>query len=268
MLPIPRNVFTINDYTDNRNSVRSIAPLKKGNSGYYLYPKINNVYNANNNNVNNGEYNINEFNNDNKAYYNQLRNNSNNNINNNNNENVNKGRKVRFTNTVKVKPYTLMNNYKNYIAQRYEKEPDNPILLNIINRMKNTKSRYIKGTKKPSGTRKRSGENKYARTIRRGKYTKNTKLPQTVLNRSEKDSISAHEYAKIMNRLNLNNEDKLHDINRILKEINNSQYPSNIDLGLKSYIYSKYRKGLTPYERDIYKKYYRNEMEKLSRYNE
>ncbi len=266
MLPIP-NVFTINSYNNNANSVRSITALPRGKSGYYKYPNNNNnVYNANNNNENNNEFNNNEFNNnDNSNYYIPLKENTNNNnsniINNNNNSSR---RRIRFKNTVKVKPYKLMDNYKNYILQRREREPNNPVIHSILNRMKNSKSKYLRGTKKPAGTRKRSGENRNARTARRGKYSKNAILPQNVLNRSNMSSIIAHEYAKIVRELDLNNNDKFIDINKILEVINTSEYPANIDLGLKSYIYSKYRKALTPNERNIYKRYYENEVSKFS----
>ncbi len=273
MLPIPRNVFTINSYSNNANSVHSITALKRGKSGYYRYPNINNnnnAYNANNNNENNNELNINEFNNnDNSNYYIPLKENTNNsnNINNNNNNNSSRHR-IRFKNTVKVKPYKLMDNYTNYILQRREREPNNPVIHSILNRMKNSRSKYIRGTKKPAGTRKRSSENKYARTARRGRYTRNAILPQNVLNRSNKYSMIAHEYAKIVRDLDLNNNDKFVDINKILKVIDTSEYPANIDLGLRSYIYSKYRKALTPNERNIYKRYYANEVSKFSTQSE
>jgi hypothetical protein len=267
MLPIPRNVFTINSYNNNANSVRSITALPRGKSGYYQYPNNNNTnaYNANNNNNGNNELNNNEFNNnDNSNYYIPLKENTNNNNIINNNNNNNSRRRIRFKNTVKVKPYKLMDNYTNYILQRREREPNNPVIHSILNRMKNSKSKYIRGTKKPSGTRKRSGENKYARTARRGKYPSNVTLPQNVLNRSNKYSMIAHEYAKIVRDLDLNNNDKFVDINKILEIIDTSEYPANIDLGLKSHIYSKYRKALTPNERSIYKRYYANEMSKFS----
>lgn len=261
MLPIPGNVFTVNN---NRNSVRSITALKRGKSGYYEYPSNNNnAYNANNNNNNNNEFNINEFyNNNNDTYNEQLKNN------NNNNSNEKPNRRVRFRNTVKVKPYKLMNNYKNYILQRYEEDPTSPYIQNIINKMRNQKYKYIRGIKKPAGTKKRSGENINARTTRRGKYSKNIQLPQNVLNKSNKNAMVAHEYAKITHNLNIHNEDIILDIDKILKKINNSAYPININLGLKSHLYSKYRKGLTPNEREAYKKYYMNEMTRLSAYGE
>lgn len=251
MQPISGDVFTIP------------LPYERGKFPYYKYPGNGLNYNANNNGISNNNNNNN--NTTSEVYYIPLVNNTNNN---NNNNNSSKNRTIRFRNTVKVKPYKLMNNYKNYILQRYEEDPTNPHTLAIMDKMYNAKSRYIRGTYKPEGTRKRSGENRNARTARRGKYSKNAVVPQHVLNRSNMSAMVAHEYAKIVSRLNLNNSNIVSNIDTITKKINEMDYPANIDLGLKIHIYNKYRKALTLNERNTYKKYIRSEKARLSAYGE
>lgn len=85
------------------------------------------------------------------------------------------------------------------------------------------------------------------------------------LNRSKRSAIVAHEYAKIMNRLDLSNENKIADIKKIVDHINAEGYNTDINLLLKSYIYTKYYNILTPFQREIYKHYYKREEGRLKK---
>lgn len=83
------------------------------------------------------------------------------------------------------------------------------------------------------------------------------------LNRSAIQAKVAHEYAKIMNTLDLSNENKFYDIKLIIDKINSSNYNTDMNLLLKEFIYKKYYSALTPQQRNIYKLYFKKEEEKL-----
>jgi hypothetical protein len=87
------------------------------------------------------------------------------------------------------------------------------------------------------------------------------------LKRSVAQATVAHEYAKIMNKLDLNNENKMTDIKRVVREIDSAGYNTDMNLLLKSYIYKKYYRMLTPLQQGMFQRYFKHEEERLKRKN-
>lgn len=158
------------------------------------------------------------------------------------------------------------NNSKSLLGKR-KRDSDN----NINNR--NTKRRKIKNVNfnnvvnvklfEPSGLLRRKVE-RHSTTRKRNALTTIENVKK-YLNRSATQAKVAHEYAKIINKLDLSNENKLADIKRIVTEIDAAGYNADTNLLLKSLLYTKYARSFTPRERDIFKIYFRREEERLKK---
>lgn len=100
-------------------------------------------------------------------------------------------------------------------------------------------------------------------TTRKNKALLTEENRKQYLNRSAIQAKVAHEYAKIMNTLDLSNENKFYDIKLITDKINSSNFNTDMNLLLKEFIYRKYYSVLTPGQKSIYKMYFKQEEERL-----